>query len=364
LRRLSILRRLFRLSPGLHLWLGGALFCLALFALTRDSIALMTAWTRHAARPLRAALALVFDPLPFSLGEFLALGAMAALPFAVTLVLYFALRRQLRSAYRAFLALLCAVLTVASGFCLFWGAEYYVNGFSQQADLTAEPVSVERLYAVTALFAEKASAAAQAVPRDETGGFSVPPAQILSSSGDVYQTLAGQYPFLQAESAPPKALFFSRLLSHMNYTGFYFPFTGEANVNDESPGPLLASTCAHELAHKMGFALEQECNLLAILSCTADEDPVFAYSGWLLGYVHLGNALYEASPELLRDLQQTLSPELLRDMRDNNAYWAQFTGPAARAADTVYDGFLKSYGNEEGLRSYGLVADLLVAYYS
>ena len=51
------------------------------------------------------------------------------------------------------------------------------------------------------------------------------------------------------------------------------------------------------------------------------------------------------------------------DLAYNNAYWASFAGAAADASQTVYDTILKGYGQADGIRSYGMVVDLLVAYY-
>ena len=47
----------------------------------------------------------------------------------------------------------------------------------------------------------------------------------------------------------------------------------------------------------------------------------------------------------------------------DSAYWAQFRGVVSKVSDTVYDGFLKSNGDTDGSKSYGVVTDLLVAYF-
>ena len=72
--------------------------------------------------------------------------------------------------------------------------------------------------------------------------------------------------------------------------------TGESNVNIDSPACLLPSTVTHELAHQRGIASEQECNFLAVAAATSAEDPAYRYSGYLMGYIHLSNALYRADP--------------------------------------------------------------------
>ena len=52
------------------------------------------------------------------------------------------------------------------------------------------------------------------------------------------------------------------------------------------------------------------------------------------------------------------------DLADNNAYWDQFRDTVAQTvSNKVYDGILKSYGDQRGIRSYGTVVDLLVVYY-
>ena len=48
----------------------------------------------------------------------------------------------------------------------------------------------------------------------------------------------------------------------------------------------------------------------------------------------------------------------------DNAYWAQFhDSTVKKVSNKVYDGLLKNYGDENGMKSYGMVVDLLTAYY-
>ena len=70
-------------------------------------------------------------------------------------------------------------------------------------------------------------------------------------------------------------MFFSRVMSAMNFTGVYFAFTGESNINVDAPACLIPSTIAHELSHQRGIASEQECNFLAVLASTNEEKITF-----------------------------------------------------------------------------------------
>ncbi len=268
------------------------------------------------------------------------------------------------AAYRAVLGAVCVGVTIYAAMCLLWGVDYYTDGFQDRSGIYAQPVAAEDLEAVTAYFADRLNETADAVPRDENGLFAVPREEILKKSVHAYDWVERQFPFLAFDDPGVKPVHFSRAMSALDFTGFYCPFTGESNVNVDSPACMLPSTAAHELAHQRSVSSEQECNFLAVLAATTCGDGVYAYSGWLLGYVHLGNALYRADRDAWRRVRDSLPETVLADLADNNAYWAQFQdSPVQQVSNKVYDGFLKSYGEEKGLQSYGTVVDLLVVYY-
>ena len=54
---------------------------------------------------------------------------------------------------------------------------------------------------------------------------------------------------------------------------------------------------------------------------------------------------------------------MLGDLAAERAYWKQFETSVQTVSNTVYEGFLHSYDQELGLRSYGACVDLLVNYY-
>ena len=158
-------------------------------------------------------------------------------------------------------------------------------------------------------------------------------------------------------------MFFSRLMSILDFTGFFFPFTGEANLNADSPAAFFPSTLAHEMAHQKNIAPEQEANFVAVVTCIRSGKPAYVYSGALLGYVHLANALYEADRTRWEAVSGLLCAEARADLSANNAYWAQFESPVSDAVQSVYSSFLQSNGQELGMKSYGACVDLLVAYF-
>ena len=360
------MRTFFKAHRKLHIWLLAELALLAAFLLCRERRAWMNALADHVVTPIRLALSSVTYRVSFSVMEVLyALAALAAAGYVVWSIAAVVRARGRRRgrAYSAALGAACIALAVYLLSSFLWGVSYYTDTFQDKSGIRAEAVSERDLAAVTMWFAENLTEAADGVPRNGAGRFDVPLDEIFARSTDIYGGAEGLFPFLAFEDRVPKRMFFSRLMSAMNVTGVYCAFTGESNINVDAPACLIPSTIAHELSHQRGIASEQECNFLAVLASTTSGDPVYEYSGWLMGYIHLGNALYDTDPALWQAIRDGLPDTVKADLEANNAYWASFRGPAADASQKVYDSILKGYGQEAGIRSYGMVVDLLVAYY-
>lgn len=351
----------------LHIWLLSALGVLLVLRLCRGNRAWMNALADHVTIPLRRGLGELCYRVDFSVMEVLyVLAALLALAYLVwsAAAVVRARGRRVRRAYGAALGAVCALVTVYTLFFFLWGLSFWTDSFQDKSGIYAQPVAPEDLKAVTACFAEQTARSAGGVPRDENGVFSLSWQEILADSPHVYDALEEEFPFLAFEDKGVKPMFFSRLMSRMDFTGFYCAYTGESNVNIDSPACLLPSTVTHELAHQRGVASEQECNFLAVLAATTSENPAYVYSGWLMGYIYLGNALYTLDPEAYWAIRETLPETVRADLADNNAYWAQFQNSAAKkVSNKVYDSMLKAYGETRGIQSYGTVVDLLVAYY-
>ena len=237
------------------------------------------------------------------------------------------------------------------------------ESFAEKSGLEDGPVSAEELETVTCYFAGLANHYSTLVEREENGSYTTEREAILEKSRDVYQKAEKLYPCLAGPEVKVKGIVCSPILSLLDFTGFYFPLTGEANVNMDFPPSLFASTVAHEISHQRGVCREQEANFLAVLSSLEYGDPDYCYSACLLAYTHLGNALYKADYEAWERVYTGLAPEILLDFAVNRAYWARFETPVQTVSNTVYENFMYSYDQDLGLKSYGACVDLLVNYY-
>ena len=336
-----------------------------LFQVLKGNQGIMSGWVWFFMAPLERALGRLWSIFPFSVAELLAAlfltGCVVWLVRAVVLV--FRQKKPLLF-LRRLLALASAWLWLWAGLCWLWNAAYYIPSFAQREGLEAAPCSTEELAAVTEYFARQAAALAPQVPRDGEGHFAAQLPDCFDRGPEIYQNLILEFPSLDIKPVKAKPLYCSRLQSILGFTGAYFPFTGEANVNIDAPACLVPATIAHEMSHQRMVASELEANFVGIAACISCDDVVFQYSGYLMGLINLCNALYSASPDAWYDIaERTFNRELAIDWNDNNDYWTALESPAEDVAGDVYDSFLKGNNQTLGIHSYGACVDLLVSYY-
>lgn len=355
-----------RLAP---VRLGITLLCLLavalIYALRVDEGAMLWVY-EHVTHPYHLFMSKLCSHFAFSAAELVYAAAILGLAAYLLWCVYRLIRfpEKLWQLYRLVLTLAMAGAIFWAGLNVMWTPCYYAPGFAEQSGVDDGPLELEELETVTRWFAALASEYADEVPRDENGACTTDRDSVLDRAAGVFEGAAELYPFLDGEALRPKPIRFSRIMSYLDFTGFFFPMTGEANLNMDSPVFLLPSTSQHEIAHQRGVAMEQECNFVAVLSCLESEYADFRYAGAALAYIYLGNALAGADYEAYTEIYYSLSDTVRADFKAQSAYWDEFRDSAAqKASNTVYDSFLKSNGQELGMQSYGACVNLLVHYY-
>lgn len=359
-------KNLRRLAP---VRLGITLLCLLavalIYALRVDEGAMLWVY-EHVTHPYHLFMSKLCSHFAFSAAELVYAAAILGLAVYLLWCVYRLIRfpEKLWQLYRLVLTLAMAGAVFWAGLNVMWTPCYYAPGFAEQSGVDDGPLELEELETVTRWFAALASEYADEVPRDENGACTTDRDSVLDRAAGVFEGAAELYPFLDGEALRPKPIHFSRIMSCLDFTGFFFPMTGEANLNMDSPVFLLPSTSQHEIAHQRGVAMEQECNFVAVLSCLESEYADFRYAGAALAYIYLGNALAGADYEAYTEIYYSLSDTVRADFKAQSAYWDEFRDSAAqKASNTVYDSFLKSNGQELGMQSYGACVNLLVHYY-
>ena len=83
-----------------------------------------------------------------------------------------------------------------------------------------------------------------------------------------------------------KPSLFSYLGNYFGFQGYYNPFSGEGQVNTTIPRFLEPFVSAHEIAHQIGYAKENEANFVAFIACRSYPNPTFRYSMYFDMYLY------------------------------------------------------------------------------
>ncbi len=175
--------------------------------------------------------------------------------------------------------------------------------------------------------------------------------------------LSDEYKILKGDFSSPKPVRQSKVMSYLGITGMFFPYTFEANVNVHIPPYQIPSVMLHELVHLRGFMREDEANFISYLACIKSGYDDFYYSGTMTALVHSMNALYMADYDAFVNLYNMYSKDVRKDMEYSRNYWKQFDTKISDTANKVNDTYLKANNQYDGVKSYGRMVDLLLAYY-
>lgn len=251
--------------------------------------------------------------------------------------------------------LLCGVLLFL--YTCNCGMNYYAASFVEYADLDVDMYSGEELEKLCAWLAAKVNEnATQESYQDHRREWRQEGVRSMKRAGELYPVLAGYYPL-------PKEIAVSEILSVQQLTGIYSPFTIEANFNGDIPDYNVPHTICHELSHLKGFMREEEANFVGYLACVNSESQAFRYSGYLTGWVYAGNALARVDRTSYGILYEMLCEQAKKDLQENNEFWDRYEGKVAEAANQMNDVYLKVNNQKDGVKSYGRMVDLMLAYY-
>ena len=154
----------------------------------------------------------------------------------------------------------------------------------------------------------------------------------------------------------------TRLYELFGVAGFYFPFTGEANVRAGIPALDYPRILAHEKMHQRGVARESEANFWGYLSAVYSSDLLARYSAYRLANRQMVSELARVDMEAARSLASRRLPGVQRDIDNSREYWQRFQGRGTSIGSSVNNAFLRSNRVEGGVRSYSMSAFLFLAY--
>ena len=315
-----------------------------------------------------AAMILPFQYLPFfSFFELLLYGGSVVLIIFFVRFLIRLVRLKENRMHRVLRLAQRVLIVLAVGLFLFnflWGFNYYRQPYSEIAGLPVHPSTSQELYALCEDLVRDTNAARSILPSNDDGTLAIRPAisELNSMARKAYEKALGDgVAGIIGVRSNAKPLLSSYFFSYMGIAGVYFPYTAEPNFNNHITEPSRGSVICHELAHRQGFAREDEADFLAYAVCVNSDEPYLRYAGYFLALSHAMNRLYADDRDAHKMLQQTYTREVLADAMAKQEYWRMFEGPLEERVTNMNDSYLKAQNQEDGVKSYGRMVDLMLA---
>ncbi|MEC5395032.1 DUF3810 domain-containing protein [Bergeyella sp. RCAD1439] len=303
-------------------------------------------WQRSVHQPL-------FASVDLSVGDGLYIGAVLFFVYHFW-GLFRSCRRQ-RSGVR----LLQGAVIFYFFYQLFWGLLYFQRPISSV--LSDEKVSLEQTKRLALIYLEKCQRSRMQVQEDGAGVFVVRDISALKHHLFSDQRLL-PVPFrCERLASSIKPSMFGSLMSYTGILGYYNPFTAEAQYNASLPSSFIPMTMAHETAHQMGYAREQEANFIGFLIGRNSRNPELRYSAEFFALKSLLRTIQAEDAFFVEQCLKAFSEGMQRDRLNEKEFMVRHSGPADAFFSFANHWFLKS-NRQEGLVTYDYFTDLLLRY--
>lgn len=319
-------------------------------------------------RSLLHVLSTITGIVPIALWDIAAV--LLVLVALATFVYYLVKKRSLLSWLSSVLCTLGVVLLLFVGG---WALNHYAPPLASEIDLRVERYSTDQLAEATAYYVQRAAELAPQVPRNDDANLAKQDFfEMAKIAGASYSELGQTYPIFNGSTAPVKALLIAgEPLLYSGHIGIFFAPTGESNVPLNCAVAETPFTMCHEAAHRLAIASEDEANFAAFLACAHSSDVRFTYAAYYTAASHCLNALYASSYEREQELLASFvgtEYELglglfFLDRATTYDHYQPYEGTLEEVGTTVNDTYLKTFGETEGVQSYGMVVDYLIAWY-
>ena len=311
---------------------------------------------------------IIFGWLPFSIGDFLYGGAVLWIIIKLIKGIKAVIKKKVtaQSFLNGLKKMVLLVLTIYVTFNIFWGINYNRQGIAMQLNLKKDSVSFDDLKEVTTLLIEKLNASKKYLINNNINYPSN--AQLFKKVENAYAKSKQQFSFLTYDNVSVKSSMWGWLGNYTGFTGYYNPFTGEAQVNTTVPKFLQPFVTCHEVAHQLGYAKEDEANSVGYLAALNSGDSLLLYSTYFDLYNYTSRQLFIQSfirkdTITPKQFSLLLIPEVKADIKEMRDFFQKHRNPFGPLVRKGYGFYLKNNNQPKGMQSYDDVTGFLIAYY-
>jgi len=302
----------------------------------------------------------LFGWIPFSVGDIFYL-------FLIILSVRWIYKNRKRIRKDTFLFFIDIAATLSIIYFVFnilWGYNYYRVPLQQSLNLNTD-YTTEQLINTTKRLIKKSNKMHQELGFADSIKIDLPytAKEIFKKSINGFENLSKKHPNLNYSTLSLKKSSWSLGLTYMGYSGYYNPFSGEAQVNNKIKTYKFPVVSCHEQAHQLGYAAENEANFIAALATINNEDPYFQYTGYIFALRYCVNEIARRDIDTYRVLLKTINPGILISYKEMRDFWKSYENPFEVISKAFWNQFLIVNNQSNGIKSYSYMVALLVNYY-
>jgi hypothetical protein len=254
-------------------------------------------------------------------------------------------------------------------FNFLWGLNYFRSGITEQLKLEKYRYCKEDVLKLTDSLIVKVNYYRSQIP--DTSLPEKPIDYIIEEAKTSYDRIARTYPFLSYHPTSVKSSLYSKAGMYFGFTGYYNPFSGEAQFRSDIPKVLLPYIICHEIGHQIGYASESEANFSGYLACSSSKDPYFLYSVYLDLFTYaqreeINTFIIDGDTTGLKSAilynKQHLDSLVKKDRKSIRSFFNKEENKVSPVMSNIYDQYLKLNLQQGGVESYNEVIGWLLAY--
>ncbi|NPA42582.1 MAG: DUF3810 domain-containing protein [Chlorobi bacterium] len=247
-------------------------------------------------------------------------------------------------------------------FYLLWGLNYFRLSPARLEGLEVRPPSESALREVTLRLTDSLQILHRRLAADSVAMISVPSDRELRiRAARLMRTQGHLKPWLYQPWYVIKPSLWSEIISYGGISGYFNPYTHEAQYNAHYPAVFRPHIMLHELAHQAGFAHETAAEFLAWQTAAENGDPLFRYSSHLTAMEYLLAYWRRKDPALYKKYLLRLPPGTRKELEAARRFRQLHRLPVDTSRP--YDVYLKLHQEGAGLEAYSRLTACLAAYF-
>ncbi|TDX83931.1 DUF3810 domain-containing protein [Epilithonimonas xixisoli] len=247
----------------------------------------------------------------------------------------------------------------------FWGMLYFQPLLIKKISRTEVEISNDNLKQLASKYLKLCQETREKVSEDDNGIFKINDIQKIKE--DILKLQNHLPKQINQKKAVPvlsvKSSLYDKFMNKTGILGYYNPFSAEAQYNPNLPATNIPFTLAHEMAHQLGYAREQEASFIAYLCVKNSDNLDLQYSTRLYVLKGLLRALSQdkRNNDFILNLTSQYSEKMKRDRKKEVEFYESNEGIISDFFGITNELFLKS-NQQEGRITYSYFINLVLAY--